>query len=229
MTAPTDTAEAKRLADEEYQAALDRLREHVKQLEEADHLADANSLDRARDAARVFEDRRWVDELPAPKKTHHRGRPVDPASINRFSKWVSEHVGLQGAQTYRLLRANSIYFSLGQINPRPESERTLRPLSKLTKEGRTDEAPRIWRRAIELAEGTTPNSGHVRKALRDHDIATGRIAKTKSRAYQKRLVKDERKRLLRALDYVLINGDKVEIEETMTALKQRLAEFAETP
>jgi hypothetical protein len=219
-----------RLADEEYQAALDRLRDHVKQLEEADHLADANSLERARDAARVFADRRWVDQLPAPKKTHHRGRPVDPASLSRFGKWAQAELGLTGRRCYQLIRAtelNRIICNAFQVN-RPVSERALHPLSKLISQGRTDEAPTIWRRAIELAEGATPHSGHVRKALRDHDLATGRITKSKAGAYQKRLVRDERRRLLRALDYVLVNGDKHEIEATMSALKERLAEFAQT-
>lgn len=146
--------------------ALKRLRDFVDQQRGADDLADRGSLDRAADVMALYDDKQWVDELPAPKTVRHRGRPVDPQSFSRFSKWLTQQVGLTGAHAYRLRDAHQLqanYLSRGEIKPRGEHQ--LRPLKWLTKHEYADRVPEVWELACELANGKAPDNPTVRRAL----------------------------------------------------------------
>src|SRR6266487_1117059 len=100
MTVTADMPATVEFDEVEYEAALERLRAFRRQLDQADQRADAGSLDRAADLAMIFSDpeRRWVkemDETHPVKRTHFRGRPVDPEGRSRFSTWVKEKIDLR--------------------------------------------------------------------------------------------------------------------------------------
>lgn len=220
------TAETDRLDDDAYERAIVELRAYREQLDRADKQADAGSLDRAAVLAAIFVDKRWVDEVPAPKKTHFRGRPVVADSRSRFAKWVMERVGLQPRHCYQLLNANTVANSLrgAHINP-GASEWALRPLSKLLRDERSDEIEAVWRRAVELADGESLTSAHVRQALRDHDKATGRTPTNRTAAYYQRTVKDARAKILREFNWILEHGSEDDVKAVLLEIQKRLAEL----
>lgn len=162
------------MTDTEHEAALARLQEFADQQRGADELADNGSMDRAADLMLLYEardeegQRRWVKDLPAPKATRHRGRPVDPESFSRFTRWVRDVKGVKlgGVYQYRLRDAHQIaanYFASGKLN----SEAAARPLKWLIKHEYADQIPDVWRHAEELASGTSPDQSTVRRALAD--------------------------------------------------------------
>lgn len=221
----TTQAIEQHLADEEYQAAVDRLRSYVLQLEQAEAQSDAGSLERAADLARIYADKRWVDELPAPSRTSFRGRPVEPDSRSRFAKWVVANVGLNASYSYRLLNAHElarIILPAAKEIP-PTSAWSLRPLYKLLRDHRGDQAPAIWRRAVELADAGVPTVAHVRKALADHDRALG--YSTARRTADGRSFAEVRARLLREFEWVALNGTEQQIKTVLADLQAKLAEL----
>jgi hypothetical protein len=238
MTAVLDSTEARRLDDAEFAAALERLRAYVAQLEEAKQQttqagdrADAGSLERAGDAMAVYEDRRWTDKLPAPKKT--RGRREKTDSRERFYKYAQEYItspktgnGLKRTTTAQLLYAEDVYQLLcasGAEIPAGTTARSLRPLVTLkNKQKRPQEIPAIWSRALELAEGRAPTGPQVSKARNDHDKATGftgqKATKQKGKVkYGERVIKD-----FKAL---LPHSTPAEVREVMAELKREWDEW----
>lgn len=159
--------QAERLEDEDYQAALARLREYREMVEAADRRADQASLARAADLALLYEDRRWMDELPA-AKPDVTGK-VTPDSRNRFAKWVAEvsSVHLQTRQTTYLLGAYDLNAQVSTVSTVvPTGERVLRPLKAVQSKGY--DHLEVWRRAVELAEGRPPTEAQVRQAKTDY-------------------------------------------------------------
>lgn len=176
ITDVTPATDVTQLDDFEFEAALARLRDYRRQLDEADRKADTGSLDRAADLARVFEDRRWAAELPPPKKSHFK--PVDPYSRSRFATWVKAKLDYRPARAYQLLNADDLRRVIStavEVTP-AVGEWSLRPLSPLLRKGRESEIPAIWERAVKLAHGGTPSIAQVRQALADHNKATGYAA-----------------------------------------------------
>ncbi|MQB01952.1 MAG: hypothetical protein GEU78_17075 [Actinobacteria bacterium] len=217
---------AAQLDDAEFNAALARLRKYREQLEQAGQQADEGTLECAANLTKVFEDRRWVDQLPTPKKAHHRGRPIDPASRSRFAKWVKAEIDLSPSYCYRLLNADQLQRILSpKAKESISGETALRPLSKLIKQNRLAEAPVVWQRAEELADGEAPTVTHARKALADHDKATGRTPATKRQGYAQRTIRESRKKAVDYFDYVLQHGSKEDIQELLAELDQRYTEF----
>lgn len=150
----------------ERKTILDRLSKFVSQQRGADELADRDSLERAADLMRLYEDRDWVSELPPPKTLRHAGRPVDPESFSRFTKWLRERVPLSGSLAYRLRDAHELetnYFASGEIIP--SGEYVLRPLKWLTKHEYGDRVPEVWAIACEMAGNKSPDNPTVRRAL----------------------------------------------------------------
>src|SRR5262245_16206633 len=96
------------MTDEERAQALERLRGFAEQQAAADDRADRSSLDRAADILALFDDidengrRRWALEMDPPKTRRHMGRPVDPESFSRFTKWLAGRVPLKGSRAYQL-------------------------------------------------------------------------------------------------------------------------------
>ncbi len=158
--------------DSERAEIFDRLRTFVDQQRGAEDLADRGSLDRAADIMALYDDRddngrrRWALELEPPKTRRIRGRPVDPESFSRFTKWLGTQVPIKGAHAYRLRDAYDLttnYFSAGEINP--TGEFALRPLKWLVKNDHADAVTTVWQQAVVLAGGEAPDSPTVRKAL----------------------------------------------------------------
>lgn len=152
--------------DKERQAILGRLEAFVEQQRGADDLADHGSLERAADVMALYEDRHWVSELPPPKTTRHRGRPVDPESFSRFTKWLGEKVPLGGARLYQLRDAHELstkYFD--QVEIKPSGEREVRPLKWLTRHDYSDRVSEVWELACELAGNRSPDGPTVRRAV----------------------------------------------------------------
>lgn len=157
------------LARDEYDAALARIAAYREQLERADKQADQNSLDRARDLEFLYHKMRWVDEIPAPKKTMNAGRPVDPRSRNRFGTWVLERTGLHPRYVSMLHKADETLGIIGTTVPViPSGERALRSFGRLRRAGYEDRIPEVYKRAVQLAEGQPPTSAHTAQAVRDY-------------------------------------------------------------
>lgn len=156
-------------ATQQYEAALQRLAAYRDQLERADKQADQNSLDRARDLEYVYQQMHWVDEMPAPKHTVWRGRPVDPKSRNRFATWVLQRTGLNPSRVRQLHNAREMLDGLIDtgVTISPIGEMALRPFARLRKAGYADRMGEVYRRAVELAEGRPPTSAETKQAVKD--------------------------------------------------------------
>lgn len=185
------------IAQTEYTAALDRIRDYKKQIEGADRQADQNSLDRARDLELLYQSMRWVDELPAPKHQVWRGRPVDPRSRNRFATWVLQTTGLSTSYTKRFAVAIDLLDSSDTVtkNP-PTGEGALRPLQRLRRAGYGEHVNDVYGRAVELAEGRPVTVAETRQAVRDFLAKYTRTERSAASAgerlqrYQKRISED---------------------------------------
>jgi hypothetical protein len=216
------------LSDEEYEALLDDLRAYRAQLEQADYQADAGSLNRAANLTRLYRDKRWtayMDREHPIKRTIHRGRPVDPEGRSRFAKYIMEETGLSPRRSYQLWNANALVGILRTAFTKiGDGEWALRPLSKLLREHRPEQATDVWRRAIQLAEGDTPTVAHVRKALADHDKALG-YRVPRGRTSDGRSFTDVRRRFLADFEWVAHNATDAQRELLMADLKERLAQL----
>jgi hypothetical protein len=214
------------LDDAEYQARIERLRGYREQLNRADQQADTGSLDRAADLAAIYADKRWVDELPAPKRTSFRGRPVDPEGRSRFATWVKGQLDLQPRYAYYLLNANELagIVCTRVHENRPTTAGPLRPLYKLLKDKRGEQAVDIWRRAVQLAEGGTPTAAQVKKALADHDKAMG-YSRPRQRTDDGQSFSSVSKRLLRDFEWVSRNGTEEQVKTVLAELQARLAQL----
>src|SRR5215831_9416524 len=146
--------------------ALTRLRAFAKQQDDAAGIADRDSLARAADIAALYEDRSWVGELEPPKRRATRGRPVDPESFSRFTKWLAERVPIQGRTAYQLKAAHDLtttYLRPAQINPM--GEKAVRPLRWFERNDYADRIPEVWELACKLAGGGPPDEPTVRRAV----------------------------------------------------------------
>jgi hypothetical protein len=221
-----------RLEDAEYEAALERLRAYVVQLDEAkEHTTkagqrrDAGSLHRAADLRVVYEDGRWVDQMPAPKK--QRGRREKPDSPERFYKWAEQHVSnpatgsnLKPTTSRKMLDAEEVRRIIRTpLREIPESLglTTFGPLIGLLKQKRSQDVPEVWRRALELADGQHPGPSTIRKAIADHNQATGFTGQKANRQkgkvkYGQKVVSDFRQ--------LLSHSTPAEVREVMAELKQ---------
>lgn len=221
-----------RLKDAEYDAAIERLRRYVAQLDEAKaHTAqagqrrEAGSLHRAADLMALYKDGRWVDQMPAPKK--QRGRREKPDSPERFTKWAEQHVSnpttgssLKRTTGLKMLDAEEVRRILSTpLEEIPESVglTTFGPLISLVKEKRAHDVPEVWRRALQLADGQHPGPATIKKARSDHDKAigfTGQKAKQQKGKvkYGQKVVSDFRQ--------LLSHSTPAEVREVMAELKQ---------
>ena len=167
MTTTTEQ-EQQRLDDAEYEAALARLRDYHDLLDVADRQVDSLSLARAADLAKVYEDRRWMDDPElTPARADALGR-LRPDSRNRFAKWVQDvsPVRLRSRHTTELLAAHDLNAQVSTVSAvAPTGERVLRPLKSLVRTY-PNAVPEVWSRAIEIAEGD-PTAEQVTRAKRD--------------------------------------------------------------
>lgn len=193
------------IAQNDYAEALTRVRDFKEQLQRADRTADQNSLDRAADLELLYQSMRWVDEIPAPKNTIWRGRPVDPRSRNRFAGWVLQQTGLHPSRVGQLHRAHELTGIIGTgYKQFLTSEKALRPLARLRRAGYGDHIPEVYKRAIELAEGRPPTEAETRQAVRDF-LARYTTAQRRQSTAAEALAK--RQQAIRAQFVVLLGTD----------------------
>lgn len=156
------------LSDQDYEQALKRIRAFTEQVERSEKLADEGSLDIARDLAAVFADGRWADDLPPVKRSHVRGRPIDPLGRSRFATWARdpERSGGWAPRTvYRFLNAARVaeeFLDHGQTIHATEA--SLRPLTSLLAKGQADLIGPAWERARQAAHGE-PSGTDVKAAV----------------------------------------------------------------
>lgn len=158
------------MTPDERQAAINRVRQYADEIRAHERDADAQSLERARDLAVLYEDKSWVSELEPPKNKVYRGRRVDPESRNRFAKWLltRQEIGLHASYTYRLLTAEDLATSFALGRNKWSGEKAIRPLKGLEKRGLADRATDVVHRALELAheEGKSKvESTHTKQAV----------------------------------------------------------------
>lgn len=198
MTAP-------RVTDTEYQAALERVRAYREQLNEADRRTDQGSLDRARDLELLYQEMRWVDELPAPKNKVWRGRSVDPRSRNRFATWVLQQTGLVPSRVRQLhLAEETVGILVTAVTVIPDGEWALRPLRRLDRQGYGDHLIDVYKRALELAEGDVPTYAHTSKAVRD--FLAQYSAPQRQLAVKTHKAEELRKKAIRIIDELIDIG-----------------------
>lgn len=201
MNVPTEI-----MQQQEYAAALARIAAYREQLERADRTADQNSLDRAADLEMIYEAMRWVDELPAPKNTVWRGRPVDPRSRNRFATWVLQQTGLNPSRVRQLHNARELLTGITAtgVTVIPAGEGALRPLARLRRAGYGDRIPEVYKMAVQLADGHAPTSAETRQAVRDF-LARYTTAQRRQATAAEALAK--RQQAIRAQFIVLLGAD----------------------
>jgi hypothetical protein len=185
MTATLEAPkQASRLADAEYQARLERVCAYVEQLERADKDADKGSLQRAADLTAIYEDKRWVDDMPESEPPRKRGFRIVRDSREQFAKWAKEHLTssttgnpLKRTVALGLLDTQDVVRSISTpLETEAIGAWALHPLVKLIKEDRSDEVTAVWKRAVKLAEAEgqdLPGPALIKRARADHDKAHG--------------------------------------------------------
>lgn len=155
------------LSSEERSELIARLREFGSQQEESQQLSDRGSLERAADLMRLYEDKSWMEELPAPG----RRSKVPPDDFRRFTKWAVEDNRL-GVPRDKLTRLNRIaehgaILRRSDVNLHDASGYSLLPLRWLVTNAYADRMPEVWRDARQLAGGGSPSETEVKRALSD--------------------------------------------------------------
>jgi hypothetical protein len=228
MTVTAAPPVSDRLDDAEYEAALERLREFRRQLDQAEQYADTGSLARAADLAMLFNDpeKRWVKEWDKEhpvKRAQFRGRPVEREGRSRFSSFIKARTDLHPSRAYRLLNAEDLRRIVSPVAKEisESTEGALRPLSKLFKEHRPEEAIEIWRRAMRIADAKgmpMPTSVEVKEALRAHDKETGRTPADRTAAYYQRTVKEALDRAVREAKWIRQYGAEEDKKRLLLAI-----------
>jgi len=173
---------------------LDNLRAFAKRQAEAAESADHDSLARAAEIAALYEDRSWVGELDPPKRRASRGRPVDPESFSRFTKWLAERVPLASRRAYQLKAGHDLVANyLNSVQLIPTGEGIVRPLRWLERNDYADRIPEVWELACKLAGNAPPDEPTVRRAVfqwRDEHLPKSeRKTREKGAGRRKRLAK----------------------------------------
>jgi hypothetical protein len=179
------------LNDVEYEAALARIRDWVDQSRTLEGETQKGTIQRAAEMVAVYEDKRWVKDIPAPKNKVWRGRPVDPESFNRFSSWLLQQTGLSTGAARRWNLAHRLVSDLllrGAI--KPSAEYIVRSLLPLRKIGYEDQIQILWRRAVDLAGGQEPTAEQVKKVVSEFRKEIG--AKTIRRVQRQARLKELR-------------------------------------
>lgn len=157
--------QAEHLTDDERAALIERLREFGDQQTESQQIADRGSLERATDLMRLYEDKSWMDELPAPG----RRSKVPPDDFRRFTKWAVEdnRLGLARKEINFLDRTERVRAILADRSAvlAGATAKALRPLSWMRNNDYADRMGEVWQAARQLAEGDSPSEMQVRKAL----------------------------------------------------------------
>ncbi len=194
-----------RIPDAEHQDCLDRLTAYREQVREADRRADANTLGRAADVVALYQDMRWVGQLPALQEKRNRGRRVEADSWPRFARWLGAETGLAPSTIYGLRRAHEITANfLCQAEVKPVGERALRPLKPLEKDH--PEAIRvIWDDAVEECGGV-PDATAVKGAVKRWKDANLPQLSMLERSYR-RMARDRRQRIVGDLQALIQSKD----------------------
>jgi hypothetical protein len=178
------------LSEEERAEIIDHLREFGSQQEQSQRLADQGALDRAGELMRLYEDKQWVMELPAPG----RRSKVPPDDFRRFTKWATENnrLGLKRNHVTYLQRSCEIHATLraARANLHDASANSLRPLRWLVTNDYRDKIPEVWRDARQLADGDAPTEAQVKQALsawKKRNELTGRTTEREKKGLRSKL------------------------------------------
>ena len=150
-----------------------RLRDWLAVSVTAEERAQAESLQRARDLMSLYEDRQdewvaWMDEHYPVRKSF--GRPGDPRSFNRFAGFLvkSGLVDMASRRAYQLRDADDVVRTyLNRVQISPATERSIRPLKRLQKEGYGPQVPKLWEQACERSDPRPPTEKDVRAVIAD--------------------------------------------------------------
>jgi hypothetical protein len=179
------------LNDTAYEAALARIRDWVDSSRKLEGDAQKATMERAAEMVAVFEDKRWVKDIPPPKNKVWRGRPVNPESFNRFSGWLLQQTGLPPSRAREFERSHRLVADLLVRAPiKPTQVFLVRPLQPLRKIGYGDQVSDLWRRAVDLAGGQEPTMEQVKKVVSEFRKEIG--AKTIKRHQQRARLKELR-------------------------------------
>jgi hypothetical protein len=169
-----------RLSAEEREAIITHLREFGAQQSESQQLADRGSLERAGELMRLYEDKSWMDELPAPG----RRSKVAPDDFRRFTKWAVEddRLDLKRNRITQLARANDLQCTLAlrNANLQGATERALSPLRWMKNNEYADRMDEVWRDARQLSGGEAPSRDNVTRALADWKRRLPKVDKASS-------------------------------------------------
>ena len=135
--------------------ALKVIAEYADQLGQADELNDQGSLKAGEKALELYEDAEvWVDEFieVKPPKPDATGRVPDPKNPNRFRQWLAWRLEQEGHRPLTTRRTGQIMdgaetahrLNHGSTNQNLTSERVVRPLNWLVKNGYQDRVPEVW-------------------------------------------------------------------------------------
>jgi hypothetical protein len=209
------------IAQQDYEAALARIAAYREQLERADKQADQNSLDRAADLELIYQEMRWVDEMPAPKHQVWRGRPVDPRSRNRFATWVLQQTGLKPSRVAQLHRAHDLVSNyLHNVQVIPNGEGPLRPFERLRRAGYGDRIPEVYKMALQLAEGRPPTSAETKQAVRDF-LARWSPQQRRERS-KAEIARSHRLKAQTAIEILIADGIDTEVQALAEWVAKRL-------
>ena len=150
-----------------------RLRDWLAVSVTAEERAQAESLQRARDLMSLYEDRQdewvaWMDEHYPVRKSF--GRPGDPRSFNRFAGFLvkSGLVDMASRRAYQLRDADDVVRTyLNRVQISPATERSIRPLKRLQKEGYGPQVPKLWEQACERSDPRPPTEKDVHAVIAD--------------------------------------------------------------
>lgn len=209
-----------KLTDQERGEIVARLTEFFGYGEEAKRLRgeaasvmDRDSMERATDLMRLYEDRTWIEDLPPIKPGKvYAGKPVTADSFGRFQKWVQSRGIGSAVRANQLINAHrmasQIVYSVDNL-PRPRSEGAIRPLwREFFKWGGESEriGVEVYRKAVELAAGEPPTQKHVREALAAWKAERRSSMPVKTRAAAATYI-DAHDKALREIRYLLQVGE----------------------
>jgi len=187
----------------EDEALLAEVYDYADMLSSAESKADSVAMAKAAALERLYQSQSWVEEWnrARPPKPDAIGRPVDPASRNRFAQWLAwrgekeRRPVLASRHVYQLLNVSKVasYLRHGAI----KSERAIRPAAWMLSHGYAERIPEVEALALQIADGAPITDKVMRKALSEwkaknltrKDIDRGK-AIARSRPIRKRAEED---------------------------------------
>ena len=121
-----------------------------------------------------------------------RDRELYRATHGRFEEYLIERWGWHKSHTHRLIEAAQAATRVetspvGEVRPKPTSERQVRPLTKLEPEAQ----PEAWQRAVDIAGGEQPTAKQVEAAVVEVAAAKPELVRERVRNVREALTSSE--------------------------------------